>query len=68
MSRQLNISVRDERRADVVENALEAAADELGADLDRSRGRTANGAVSTTEAIEEVAAAYTGWRPEEDQA
>ncbi|MFW5905386.1 MAG: hypothetical protein ACOCUO_00900 [archaeon] len=47
--------------ARVVENALIAAADELDADLNGSRGRPADGEISNAEALVEVARAYTGW-------
>ena len=45
-----------------VENALDAvdADDELPT-VDRSRGRTPEGAISTGDALAEVAEAFTGW-------
>jgi hypothetical protein len=42
-----------------VENALDAD-DELPT-VDRSRGRTPEGAISTGDALAEVAEAFTGW-------
>lgn len=59
----LTITIRDEERAETVENALEAAASEIGADLNTSRGRTPDGFVSRADALEEVAESYTGWSP-----
>jgi hypothetical protein len=62
---EMNLTVRDQQRARTVENALEAAAADLGGELDQSRGRPGEGAVSTNEALEKVAEAYTGWSADE---
>lgn len=66
MAESMTVRVTGEDDVETLVNALEAAARHRGVDLDRSRGRTADGAVSTGEALVAVAEAYTGWNPEDD--
>jgi len=63
-SDRLTVTVTSET-VDDVENALKAAAQELGGELDRSRGRCRDDEISTGEALAEVARAYTGWTYDE---
>lgn len=58
---QLTITVTGEEHVETVQNALEAAAEHMDAELDQTRGRVADGAVSTKEALVQVSGAYTGW-------
>lgn len=62
MTDGLTISVPDPDRAATVRNALEAAADERDATLNDTRGRPGDGEIAQSEALAEVAAAYTGWK------
>lgn len=61
-SEALNLRVEGDRARTVL-NALEAAAEDMGATLRQKRGRAKDGEVTRTEALEEVAESYTGWSP-----
>ncbi|PSP38273.1 hypothetical protein BRC71_06260 [Halobacteriales archaeon QH_7_65_31] len=64
MSRK-RLNLREEH-ARTVENALDAVdADEELPDVDRGRGRTSEGEISTGEAVALIAEAYTGWSADE---
>jgi len=52
-----------DHHAETIENAIQALEDTEGIDVDRTRGPTRDGAISTSEAIGRVAEAYTGWSP-----
>ena len=46
---------------ETIENAIDAVDELEDVDVDRSRGRTSAGWISTGEALAKIAEAYTGW-------
>jgi len=54
-------AVDDDQEA-TIENAIDALDEDCSEpDVDRSRGRSGDGKISTGEALARIAEAYTGW-------
>lgn len=66
MSETLNAQVRGADDVEVVKNALETAADDLGGELKTSRGRATGDEVPKGDALVQVCEAYTGWDNPDD--
>lgn len=57
---RLNITISDEQMVENIENAFSFVEEELDVEINRSRGRNGDGEISTAEAVEELALAYSG--------